>query len=75
MPDQHVTVTVDVSDCTDRKLAAILAHRSGAARERPLHGILSRLPAAERGSIIATEYFTLLGRRPVPGGVVLLQSR
>ncbi|MDX3277006.1 MULTISPECIES: PIG-L deacetylase family protein [Streptomyces] len=74
VPDGHVTERVDVSDCTDRKLAAILAHRSEAARERPLPGILSRLPAAERESIIATEYFTLLGRKPAPGGAVLQQS-
>ncbi|MFB7999733.1 PIG-L deacetylase family protein [Streptomyces sp. NPDC056002] len=75
VPDEHVTVTVDVSDSKDRKLAAILAHRSEAARQRPLPGILSRLPAAERDPIIATEYFTLLGRRPAPGGAVLQQSR
>ncbi|MFJ4932087.1 PIG-L deacetylase family protein [Streptomyces sp. NPDC088736] len=75
VPDGHITVTVDVSDCTDRKLAAILAHRSEAARERPLPGILARRPAAERDSLIATEYFTLLGRRPAPGGAVLEQSR
>ncbi|MFQ6144191.1 PIG-L deacetylase family protein [Streptomyces seoulensis] len=75
VPDGHVTETVDVSDCLDLKLAAILVHRSEAARERPLPGILARLPAAEREPIIATEYFTLLSRRPSPGGAVLQQSR
>ena len=75
VPDGHVTETVDVSGCMDQKLAAILAHRSEAVRERPLPGILSRLPAAERESIIATEYFTLLGRRPTPSGAVLQPSR
>ncbi|MFJ8794279.1 PIG-L deacetylase family protein [Streptomyces sp. NPDC102462] len=74
VPDGHVTETVDVSDCMDRKLAAILAHRSEAARERPLPGILSRLPAAEREPITATEYFTLLGRRPAQGGAALQPS-
>ncbi|WP_328580447.1 PIG-L deacetylase family protein [Streptomyces sp. NBC_00370] len=74
VPDEHVTETVDVSDCMGRKLAAILAHRSEAARERSLPGILSRLPAAKREPIIATEYFSLLGRRPASYGAVLQQS-
>lgn len=75
VPDIHITETVDVSDSKERKVAAILAHRSEAARERPLPGVLARLPAAEREPIVATEYFTLLGRRPTPGGAVLRLSR
>lgn len=48
MPDEHVTEMAGVSGCTDRKPAAIPAHRSEAARERPLPKTLSRLPSAER---------------------------
>ncbi|MDX3519531.1 MULTISPECIES: PIG-L deacetylase family protein [Streptomyces] len=75
VPDAYATTTVDVTPWVDVKWAAILAHRSEAARERSLPGILSRLPEATRESIIATEYFTLLGGRPAPGGAVLQQSR
>ncbi|GLW02551.1 MULTISPECIES: PIG-L deacetylase family protein [Streptomyces] len=66
VPDEHATATVDVSEWLEQKWAAISAHRSEAAKERPLPGILSRLPAAERESIISTEHFTLLATRPAP---------
>ncbi len=61
MPDGHVTATVDVSGFLEEKGAAILSHRSEAARERPVPGILARLPADVRESIISTEYYTRLG--------------
>ncbi|MCX2928536.1 hypothetical protein [Streptomyces sp. NEAU-W12] len=46
---------------------AILAHRSEAARERPLPGLLARLPEPERDEIISTEQFTRLTLSPAPG--------
>ncbi|MFE2874515.1 PIG-L deacetylase family protein [Streptomyces roseus] len=67
VPDEHATATVDVGEWLEQKWAAISAHRSEAARERSLPGMLSRLPAAERESIISTEHFTLLASRPTPG--------
>ncbi|MFF4011544.1 PIG-L deacetylase family protein [Streptomyces sp. NPDC001717] len=70
VPDEYVTATVDVTGRSlERKWAAILSHRSEAARERSLPGILARLPARVRESIIATEYFTRLGTGAAgPGG-------
>ncbi|MGO4458851.1 PIG-L deacetylase family protein [Streptomyces sp. M-16] len=67
VPDEHVTATVDVRPWLDRKWAAIAAHRSEAERERPLPGILSRLPAETRDRILATEWYTRLAVRPAPG--------
>ncbi|MEW2269387.1 PIG-L deacetylase family protein [Streptomyces griseofuscus] len=66
VPDAYVTTTVDVSPWAAVKMAAILAHQGEVARERPLPGILARLPEAERGEIIGTEYFTRLTPGPAP---------
>lgn len=67
VPDEHVTATVDVRPWLDRKWSAIAAHRSEAERERPLPGLLSRLPAETRDRILATEWYTRLTPRPAPG--------
>ncbi|MGW9452920.1 PIG-L deacetylase family protein [Streptomyces sp. NPDC055632] len=67
MPDAYVTTTVDISPWAGTKWRAILAHRGEVARERPLPGILARLPEAEREEIIRTEFFTRLTPGPVPG--------
>ncbi|TQF01986.1 GlcNAc-PI de-N-acetylase [Kitasatospora acidiphila] len=67
VPDELVDAVVDVRPWLETKLAAIRAHRSQIERERPLPGILSRLPDAERDRIIGTEYFTRIGARPGPG--------
>ncbi|MFE2125672.1 PIG-L deacetylase family protein [Streptomyces amritsarensis] len=64
VPDAHVDAAVDVGPWLDAKWAAVLAHRSEAARERSLPGILSRLPADVRRRILSTEYFTRLDLRP-----------
>lgn len=58
VPDEHVSTTVDVRPWLARKWAAIQAHRSQVERERPLPGILSRLPEEVRHRIIGTEYYT-----------------
>ncbi|MFJ5892299.1 PIG-L deacetylase family protein [Streptomyces californicus] len=67
VPDTYVTTTVDVSPWAATKMEAILAHRSEAARERPLPGLLARLPEPERAEIIRTEQFTRLTPGPAPG--------
>ncbi|MFC7965500.1 PIG-L deacetylase family protein [Streptomyces cinereoruber] len=67
VPDAYVTTTVDVSPWAVVKVRAILAHRSEAARERPLPGLLARLPEPERDEIISTECFTRLTPGPAPG--------
>ncbi|MFI1652875.1 hypothetical protein ACH4XT_38910 [Streptomyces avidinii] len=51
-----------------QKMAAILAHRSEAVRERSLPGILARLSAPARESIIAPEFYTRLDAAPGPVG-------
>ncbi|MFI9645728.1 PIG-L deacetylase family protein [Streptomyces sp. NPDC052040] len=69
VPDDFVTAAVDVNAWLDQKWNAILAHRSEAARERSLPGILARLPAPARERIISTEYFTRLEAGPTPGAL------
>ncbi|RZU46117.1 N-acetyl-1-D-myo-inositol-2-amino-2-deoxy-alpha-D-glucopyranoside deacetylase [Streptomyces sp. BK022] len=67
VPDAYVTTTVDVSPWAAVKMRAILAHRGEVARERPLPGLLARLPEPERDEIISTESFTRLTPGPAPG--------
>ncbi|MFE5596848.1 PIG-L deacetylase family protein [Streptomyces sp. NPDC056549] len=67
VPDAYVTTSVDVSLWAAVKWAAICAHRSEAARPRPLPGLLARLPEPERNEIISTEHFTRLSPGPEPG--------
>ncbi|MEU5499539.1 hypothetical protein [Streptomyces griseofuscus] len=50
----------------ERFLAGHLAHQ-GVAHERPLPGILARLPEPERDEIISTQSFTRLTPGPVAG--------
>ncbi|MFF4104291.1 PIG-L deacetylase family protein [Streptomyces sp. NPDC001903] len=64
VPDELVTATVDVSGQLDEKWAAILAHRSEAARQRSLPGILARLPTEVRESIIGAEHYIRLCAQP-----------
>ncbi|MFJ9882315.1 PIG-L deacetylase family protein [[Kitasatospora] papulosa] len=67
VPDAYVTATVDVSPWAAVKMEAILAHRSEAARERSLPGLIARLPEPDRNEIISTEQFTRLFPGPTPG--------
>ncbi|MFB7247279.1 GlcNAc-PI de-N-acetylase [Streptomyces populi] len=69
VPDEYVTATVDVTGWLEQKWAAILAHRSEAARGRSFPGILARLPVRQRQSIIATEYFIRLSAGNGPHGL------
>ncbi|MFF0034358.1 hypothetical protein ACFYS7_40905 [Streptomyces avermitilis] len=68
VPDAYATTTVDVTPWVDVKWAAVLAHRGEVTRERPLPGILARLPEETRRAVIATEYFTRLANGPAPDG-------
>ncbi|GHE12029.1 hypothetical protein GCM10010339_73900 [Streptomyces alanosinicus] len=72
VPDAYATTTVDVTPWVDVKWAAILAHRGEVARERPLPGILARLPEADRNRIIQIEHFTRLTPGPAKGDPVQL---
>ncbi|MGW3012056.1 hypothetical protein ACWC9R_24970 [Streptomyces sp. NPDC001219] len=64
VPDEQVTATIDVTSWLDRKWSAILAHRSQLERERPLPGILSRLPEETRSRILGTEHYTRIDVSP-----------
>ncbi|MFI6007176.1 PIG-L family deacetylase [Streptomyces sp. NPDC051366] len=72
MPDEMITATVDVRPWLDRKWAAILAHRSEVAKERPLPALLSRLPDTTRNRIIGTEYFSRFRSEKSAGGLTQL---
>lgn len=74
VPDKHVSATVDVRPWTEQKWAAIQAHRSQVERDRPLPGILSRLPEETRHRIIGTEYYTRISLTPSPGGLTTLTT-
>ncbi|WP_329486693.1 PIG-L family deacetylase [Kitasatospora sp. NBC_01246] len=74
VPDEHVTAAVDVRPWLQRKWGAILAHQSEVARERPLPGILARLPVDTRHRILSTEYYTRLDIKPAAGGLTELTS-
>ncbi|MFF7115615.1 hypothetical protein ACFY91_25345 [Streptomyces albogriseolus] len=64
MSSSYGATRVDVTPWTDVKWRAILAHRGEVARERPLPGILARLPEAGRTQIIRAEHFTRLTPGP-----------
>ncbi|MFE6412173.1 hypothetical protein ACFVOR_35165 [Streptomyces sp. NPDC057837] len=67
MSNSYGATSVDVTPWTDAKWRAILAHRGEVARERPLPGILARLPEAVRTQIIRTEHLTRLTPGPTKG--------
>ncbi|MDJ0386402.1 PIG-L deacetylase family protein [Streptomyces sp. G-G2] len=61
VPDEWVTVTLDVRPWLGQKTAAILAHRTEVARGA-LPGRLAGLPPADRDALLATEWYV---RRPI----------
>jgi N-acetyl-1-D-myo-inositol-2-amino-2-deoxy-alpha-D-glucopyranoside deacetylase len=74
VPDEHVSTKVDVRPWLARKWAAIQAHRSQVEWERPLPGILSRLPEEVRHRIIGTEYYTRISLAHSPGSLTQLAT-
>ncbi|MDN3246050.1 MULTISPECIES: PIG-L family deacetylase [unclassified Streptomyces] len=66
VPDEHVTATVDVRPWLDRKIAAVLAHRSEVERGA-LPGVIAELTPEARERLFATEWFIrrdLVGAAP-----------
>ncbi len=66
VPDEHVTATVDVRPWLDRKIAAVLAHRSEVERGA-LPGVIAELAPEARERLFATEWFIrqeLVGAAP-----------
>ncbi|WP_406192856.1 PIG-L deacetylase family protein [Kitasatospora sp. NBC_01560] len=66
VPDHLVDLTCDVRPWLEQKWAAIAAHRSEAERERPLPGILARLPEDVRRRILGTEHYMVSASHPHP---------
>ncbi|QHC22780.1 hypothetical protein GR130_16410 [Streptomyces sp. GS7] len=56
VPDELVTATVDVGPWLERKLAAILAHRTEVTRGA-LPGLIAALPAKARQRLLSTEWY------------------
>jgi N-acetyl-1-D-myo-inositol-2-amino-2-deoxy-alpha-D-glucopyranoside deacetylase len=65
VPDDDVTVAVDVRPWLDRKTAAILAHRTEVERGAA-PGLIAALPARERELLLGTEWYTRLDLLPTP---------
>lgn len=56
VPDELITAAVDVRPWLERKVAAVLAHRSEAERGAA-PGLIAALPAPERERLLGTEYY------------------
>ncbi|MFS8204144.1 PIG-L deacetylase family protein [Streptomyces sp. CWNU-52B] len=56
VPDEWITATVDVGPWLERKVAAVLAHRSEVARGA-LPGLIAGLSAADRARLLSTEWY------------------
>jgi N-acetyl-1-D-myo-inositol-2-amino-2-deoxy-alpha-D-glucopyranoside deacetylase len=56
VPDERVSVTVDVTPWLDRKIAAVLAHRTEVARGAA-PGLIAALSAPERERLLGTEWY------------------
>ncbi|MFD8006969.1 PIG-L family deacetylase [Streptomyces mirabilis] len=56
VPDEQVTATVDVGPWTERKIAAVLAHRSEVERGA-LPGVIAGLSPEARERLFATEWY------------------
>ncbi|MFC7897359.1 PIG-L deacetylase family protein [Streptomyces sp. NPDC057381] len=69
VPDEHVTAIVDVRPWLDRKIAAVLAHRSEVERGA-LPGVIAGLGHQAREQLLATEWFI----RDPPARVAPVQS-
>lgn len=56
VPDENVTVTVDVTPWLDKKVAAVLAHRSEVERGA-LPGLIASLSPDARATLLSTEWY------------------
>ncbi|MFI8218593.1 PIG-L deacetylase family protein [Streptomyces sp. NPDC085932] len=65
VPDDDVTTAVDVTPWLDRKVAAILAHRTEVERGAA-PGLIAALAARERALLLGTEWYTRLSLTPTP---------
>jgi N-acetyl-1-D-myo-inositol-2-amino-2-deoxy-alpha-D-glucopyranoside deacetylase len=56
VPDEQVGLSVDVTTWLDKKIDAILAHRSEVQRGA-LPGLVDRLPPNARADLLSTEWY------------------
>ncbi|MGA5895017.1 PIG-L deacetylase family protein [Streptomyces venetus] len=56
VPDENVTATVDVTPWLERKVAAILAHRTE-VRRGAVPGLIAALTVSERERLLGTEWY------------------
>lgn len=56
VPDERVTATVDVRPWLERKIAAVLAHRTEVTRGAA-PGLIAALPPADRELLLSTEWY------------------
>lgn len=57
VPDDEVTLRLDVAPWLEQKVAAVLAHRSEVEREA-LPGLIARLAPEQRARLLSTEWYT-----------------
>jgi N-acetyl-1-D-myo-inositol-2-amino-2-deoxy-alpha-D-glucopyranoside deacetylase len=69
VPDEQITERLDVTPWLDRKIAAVLAHRSEVER-RAVPGLVAALPPEARGAMLATEWFIRAGPGPAAMGAL-----
>lgn len=65
VPDDHVTATVDVTPWLDRKVAAVLAHRTEVERGAA-PALIAGLAEPERERLLGTEYYSRHALLPTP---------
>ncbi|WP_327358744.1 PIG-L family deacetylase [Streptomyces sp. NBC_01304] len=67
VPDERVTATVDVRPWLERKIAAVLAHRSEVERGA-LPGLIAQMPPSTREQLFATEWYIRHALAPASPG-------
>ncbi|MDG4863460.1 PIG-L family deacetylase [Streptomyces sp. T-3] len=67
VPDERVTATVDVGPWLERKIAAVLAHRSEVERGA-LPGLIAKMPPEDRERLCATEWYIRHAAAPAAPG-------
>jgi N-acetyl-1-D-myo-inositol-2-amino-2-deoxy-alpha-D-glucopyranoside deacetylase len=65
VPDEYVTTRLNVGPWLDRKVAAVLAHRTEVARGA-MPGLIADMSPGLREKLLSTEWYTRWSLRPTP---------